>query len=125
MFWRSYNKAISGRWIVAIAALMTPLVSMADGITPSAGVEAGKAVYSQTCFACHGNNGKGAIPGVSDLTKADGPLSKPDEVLIKSIADGVATPGAVLTMPAKGGNPALTEADIAAVLEYLRATFGQ
>lgn len=97
----------------------------ADEKAAEPSVEAGKAIYSQTCIACHGNNGKGAIPGVSDLTKPDGSLGKSDEALIKSITEGVATPGAALTMPAKGGNPALTEADVAAVLAYLRVAFGQ
>ena len=87
-------------------------------------VAAGKAVYSQTCIACHGANGKGTIPGVADLTKADGALAKADDVLIKNITEGFQSPGAALAMPAKGGNPALTDADILAVLAYLRATFG-
>jgi len=90
---------------------------------PTADVAAGKAVYAQTCIACHGANGKGAIPGVADLTKADGALAKSDDVLIKSITEGFKSPGSALAMPAKGGNPALTEADILAVLAYLRATF--
>lgn len=84
----------------------------------------GQALYSQTCIACHGANGEGTIPGVRDFTKADGPLSKSDEELVKSITNGVATPGAALTMPAKGGNPALTEADILSLVAYLRAEFG-
>jgi len=91
---------------------------------PNPEVAAGQAVYSQTCIACHGANGKSAIPGVADLTKSDGALSKSDEALIKSITEGFKSPGAALAMPAKGGNPSLTEADINAVLAYLRATFG-
>ena len=85
---------------------------------------AGKAVYSQTCIACHGADGKGTIPGVSDLTRAQGALAKSDAALIKNITDGFQSPGAALAMPAKGGNPALTEADIKAVLVYLRSAFG-
>lgn len=87
-------------------------------------VAAGKAVYSQTCVACHGPNGKGAIPGVADLTASDGALTKSDEELVKSIAEGVQSPGSPLAMPANGGNPSLTEADIKAVIAYLRANFG-
>ncbi|HNP35827.1 MAG TPA: cytochrome c [Woeseiaceae bacterium] len=102
-------------WIVLIST-----TALADGNT----VAAGKAVYSQTCIACHGANGKGAIPGVADLTASDGALSKSDDELIKSISEGVQSAGAPLAMPAKGGNPALTEADIKAVLAYLRAEFG-
>ena len=56
--------------------------------------------------------------------KADGPLIKSDEVLFASIRDGVVTPGKPLSMPAKGGNPSLTDKEIKAVVEYLRTTFG-
>ena len=34
----------------------------------------GAAVYRQTCMACHGANGKGAIPGAPDFTNPNGPL---------------------------------------------------
>jgi len=103
-------------WLLLISS-----TAFADGDA----VATGKAVYSQTCFACHGTNGKGAIPGVADLTDAKGALSKSDEELIKSITEGLQTPGAALAMPPLGGNPALTEADVKAVLAYLRAEFGQ
>jgi hypothetical protein len=43
------------------------------------------AIYSQTCIARHGVNGKGAFLGVADLTKGDGALSKPNEVLLKNV----------------------------------------
>ncbi|HZD52540.1 MAG TPA: cytochrome c [Woeseiaceae bacterium] len=90
----------------------------------AADVAAGKAIYSQTCIACHGANGKGALPGVADFTASKGPLSKTDEQLVTSITEGVQTPGKPLAMPAKGGNPTLTEADVQAVIAYLRAEFG-
>lgn len=105
--------------------LTTPppaVAAMAD--EKPADASTGKAVFSQTCIACHGANGKGVLPGVRDFTDANGPLSKTDEELIKNIAEGFQSPGAALAMPAKGGNPALSNADIAAVLAYLRAEFG-
>lgn len=111
--------------MVTVALLAGTAVANEPLADASADVSAGKAVYSQTCVACHGADGKGAIPGVADLTKADGALAKSDAELIKSITDGFKSPGAALAMPAKGGNPALSESDIAAVLAYLRATFGR
>ena len=123
MFSFSCNKVTSGFAIAVLASLLTPVTAVAEDA--KAMLKAGQAIYSQTCIACHGANGKGAIPGVSDFTANDGPLSKTDDELWTSIRDGLVTPGAALSMPAKGGNPALSDADIQAVLAYLRKTFGQ
>ena len=123
MSWRSYSKAIS-RCLVVASLMATPFASASEPTESAVDTAAGKALYSQTCIACHGANGKGTIPGVRDFTVSDGPLSKSDEELVKSITEGVATPGAALTMPAKGGNPALTEADILSLIAYLRSEFG-
>ena len=119
MSWSSCNKATSAVATVVLASILTPAAA-ADPVT----VEVGQSVYAQTCIACHGANGKGMIPGVSDLTVADGPLAKSDDALIASIRDGLVTPGKALSMPPKGGNPSLSDADIKAVLAFLRESFG-
>lgn len=95
-----------------------------DDSAPGLGLS-GKDIYSQTCVACHGANGTGAIPGVPDFTKAGSPLSKSDEDLLHNITTGFQTPGSAMAMPAKGGNPDLNSADIRAVLGYLRESFGK
>lgn len=86
-------------------------------------VLSGAEIYGQTCAACHGSDGKGALPGVPDFSRADGPLGKSDEVLHRSISLGYQGPGSSMAMPPKGGNPALTESGIASVLRYLREAF--
>lgn len=83
----------------------------------------GKAVYEQTCIACHGADGKGAVPGAPDLTKKGGPLAKADAVLLENMIKGFQTPGSPMAMPPRGGNPTLTEDDLKAVLRYMRAAF--
>ena len=107
------------RWALLVLLFGANVSAFADNA-----VAAGENVFSQTCIACHGANGKGTIPGVKDLNAADGPLSKSDEELITNITNGFQSPGSPLAMPAKGGNPSLTEADIQAVLAYLRIAFG-
>jgi len=92
---------------------------------PSESAISGKEIYDQTCVACHGTDGKGVLPGAPDFTKAGGRLSKSDEVLIQHISDGFQSSGSPMAMPAKGGNPDLTDADIRAVLKYLHESFGQ
>jgi mono/diheme cytochrome c family protein len=80
----------------------------------------GETTYKQTCIACHGANGEGAIPGVPKLSER---LSKSDSTLLSNIKNGFQSEGSVMAMPAKGGNPGLTNADIKEVLIYLQETF--
>ena len=91
----------------------------------TAGGPGGETIYRRTCIACHGENGRGTLPGVPDFTGADGRLGKSDAVLISNITNGVQSPGSPMAMPAKGGDAALSGDDIEAVLVYLRQTFGK
>lgn len=83
----------------------------------------GKKIYDQTCVVCHGQNGKGALPGVTDFTRKDGPLSKSYKVLFQHTKQGFQSPGSPMAMPPKGGNPNLTDKDLHQVLDYIRKTY--
>lgn len=85
---------------------------------------AGKAIYEQTCVACHGKDGRGELPGVPDLTKSAGPLAKPKADLVHNVMEGYQSSGSLMAMPAKGGNPSLSETDVRKVVEYLLKEFG-
>ncbi|MFZ5609851.1 MAG: c-type cytochrome [Pseudomonadota bacterium] len=85
----------------------------------------GQQVYNETCVACHGENGKGAIDGVPDFTRKDGRLAKTDAVLLKNMTEGFQSEGSFMEMPAKGGNPDLTRQDMVDTLAYLRQAFGK
>ncbi len=85
----------------------------------------GKENYSQTCISCHGADGTGAFPGVPDFTDTDGRLTKSDEVLKDHIINGFQSPGSVMAMPPKGGNPNLSDSHVDNVLSYIRKTFGK
>jgi len=85
---------------------------------------AGKRIYFKNCTSCHGPNGKGAFPGVPSLTGSKGPLSKPDQILLRNIEKGFQSPGSHLSMPPKGGNPSLTKKQIRDVLRYMHNEFG-
>lgn len=102
-----------------------PVVSPVASVAPDAvGAATPEALYNQTCVACHGANGKGALPGVPDLTSDQGPLArKSDEHLVRSILDGMQTPGSAMAMPAKGGNPALSDEDAARLVRFLHERF--
>ena len=113
------------RILLLSVIMLVPVLVFANDAPETADAAAGKAIYSQTCIACHGANGKGAIPGVADFTAKDGSLAKSDGELLKNISEGFQSPGSFMAMPPKGGNPTLMEADMRAVLAYLRAEFGK
>jgi len=104
---------------IRIAVLGAALAAFAAGA--QAGSH-GKSVYEGTCVACHGANGKGTLPGVPDLK---GPLKGSDELVLKRMREGYQSPGSPMAMPPKGGNPALTDDDLKAVLAYMRKAFGR
>ncbi len=62
-------------------------------------------------------------PGVPNLTLVDGRLTKSDDTVLKNIVDGFQSEGSLMAMPPKGGNPDLTEQDIADVLAYMRKEY--
>lgn len=101
------------------------LVLGAVGTAAAAGsMDEGKKVYETACVTCHGANGKGSLPGVPDLAKKSGVLTKSDELLLKHVTEGFQSPGSPMPMPPKGGNPSLTEDQLRAAIGYLRRQFG-
>ncbi len=84
----------------------------------------GKDIFTQTCIACHGADGKGVLPGTPDFTDPKGRLSKSDDQLMHSLLNGFQSPGSPMAMPPKGGNSSLTSSDLKNVIQYLRDTFG-
>lgn len=83
----------------------------------------GAAVFNGTCIACHGSDGSGNLPGVPDLAGKSGLLSQNDAVLLERMKEGYQSPGSPMAMPPRGGDPALTDADLMAVLQYMRTEF--
>lgn len=84
---------------------------------------AGEQIYNMTCIACHGANGKGAIPGIPDLGKMDGVMAQSDTVLLDHILNGFESPDAMMQMPPRGSNFDLTIGDLQDVLDYLHQNF--
>ncbi len=100
------------------------LVKTSAGTVVESSGLTGKEVYGQTCIACHGATGKGVLPGVPNLTHANGRLSKPDQELLNNIRNGFQSPGSPMAMPPKGGNASLTDEDLRNVIEYMHQEFG-
>ena len=102
-------------------AQLTPVSSAAATVSTG---QSGQSVYQTTCVACHGPDGKGVLPGAPDFTADDNPLAnKSHDELLRNIMDGFQSEGSPMAMPAKGGNPALTEQDMRNALEYMMSEF--
>jgi mono/diheme cytochrome c family protein len=100
-----------------------------DGATATTAVSTasaadGQALYDATCTACHGEGGVG-IEGLGLPLIANQFISGMDDGAViefikvgRDAADPANTTG--VAMPAKGGNPALSDADLASIVAYLR-----
>lgn len=109
--------------LILSASLVLSLnsIALADCGFTGGNADAGNAIYHQTCVACHGEDGHGAIFGAPDFGKKGGVLSKPHAILSQHIKNGFRE---VTAMPAYGGNPDLSDEDIADVHAYLHRQFG-
>jgi mono/diheme cytochrome c family protein len=87
-------------------------------------VKRGKRVYS-SCMTCHGAKGTGVAKMGADLVHSKFVSSKSDEELVAFVKQGrqPGDPQSVmnLSMPAKGGNPALKDNQIQDVIVYIRS----
>lgn len=86
--------------------------------------ERGKELFLGTCASCHGPDAKG-LPGLGkDLTASAFVRQQTDAQLLEFIKKGrPATDPANTTgvdMPPKGGNPALTDQDLADIIAFIR-----
>lgn len=120
---------------LCITIMLLPLLLIGQTTPPEQGdltnrplagnVENGSKVFMTTCFACHGVDGKGMLPGMPDFTKTRDRLAQSDSVLVSHVINGFQSPGAMIPMPPRGGNPALTEQNILDAVTYIRQQFGK
>ncbi len=88
-------------------------------------IENGKAVFMGTCFACHGPDGKGLVPGTPNLQGKKSPLKQEDAILKERIVNGYQSKGSPMAMPPMGGNPNLTDEEVEAVIAYMKHAFSK
>ena len=84
----------------------------------------GKELYAGTCASCHGPDAKGLDGLGKDLTTSEFAIDMSDDDLVTFIKQGRPASDPANTtgvdMPAKGGNPALTDDDLHSIVTYLR-----
>jgi disulfide bond formation protein DsbB len=86
--------------------------------------DAGEEKFNEVCIACHGAGGIGIEGLGKDMTTSEFIAEQSDEELLefvktgRPIGDPLNTTG--IDMPAKGGNPALTDDQILDIIAYMR-----
>lgn len=84
----------------------------------------GEELFNQVCIACHGEGGVGIEGLGKPFTTSEFLLSQSDTELIEFIKVGrpIGHPDNTtnVDMPPKGGNPALTDEDLADIVAYIR-----
>jgi cytochrome c5 len=100
---------------VAVAgAQQAPAKSPAAAPAPA--VRDGQQVYQASCVACH-DAGVAGAPKVGDKGQWSTRIAKGPEALYTSAVNGVT--GSAGVMPAKGGNPTLSDAEVKAAVDYM------
>lgn len=75
-------------------------------------------IYIQNCNICH-DDGSGNMPGVSDLADSKTLMTEKEAVILEKMKSGIQSEGN-LSMPARGGNPKLTDEQLLNVLHYVK-----
>jgi disulfide bond formation protein DsbB len=117
-------------FIIVLMLLMVALAACGGGDSAEAtpvslgDADAGKEQYDMLCIACHGPGGEGIEGLGKPFTTSDFLREKNDEEMVEFItvgrpmSDPLNTTG--VDMPAKGGNPALTDDQILDIIAYVR-----
>ena len=85
-------------------------------VPASAAIADGKAVFDKTCKMCHATGIAGA-PKLGDKADWAARSKQGIDTLVQHATKGFK--GTKGMMPPKGGNPALTDADIKAAVQYM------
>jgi cytochrome c5 len=101
---------------IALAAAQTgqaPAKQAEAAATPD---RDGQQVYQASCVACH-DAGIAGAPKVGDKGQWAKRIAKGSNALYASAVNGIQ--GSAGVMPAKGGNPALSDAEVKAAVDYM------
>lgn len=104
-----------------------PMETPAPATPSSTSLNSGQAVYQRICIACHLPTGTGLPPLYPPLAGSDLVTSDP-AILARIVLHGLQGPltvnGRTFNSVMPGQGAALSDADIAAVLTYVRNTWG-
>lgn len=135
--WASLPKENNQREVQRAGDRITPVSAVYAGDTGRAAMEAakaaaakaaasqvayggttdGKAIFGQLCTTCHSTGAAGA-PKITDKAAWAPRVKQGIATLVKHAIDGYTGPDGN-HMPAKGGNPALTDAQVEATVKWM------
>lgn len=98
----------------AAVAPASPKAPEAAPASPKPNLARGEQVYRQSCAVCH-DKGVAGAPKISDTAAWSPRLARGMDAMYATALNGKGA------MPPKGGNPALSEADVKAAVDYLAA----
>jgi len=88
-------------------------------------VTEGRKLFNRTCAVCHGPGGQGSPRLGKSLIDNAFSQDLSDAELVEFLREGRSAGDPLnergVDMPPKGGNPALTDADLASIVAYLRS----
>jgi len=91
----------------------------------AADAAAGGELFAASCAACHGPQGEGVSGLGKDMTASEFIAAQSDAELLAFIKVGRGTDDPLNTtgvaMPPKGGNPAITDAQLADIVAFIRS----
>ncbi|WP_421866960.1 c-type cytochrome [Motiliproteus sp.] len=89
------------------------VASVSEKVAPAAA--SGESTYKSLCFSCH-DTGLAGAPKLGDKAAWEPRLATGIEAIYNTAINGRGA------MPAKGGNPALSDADVKATVDYMLST---
>ena len=103
---------------VNVASAETPRAPVKDAAVAPPRSRDGQQIYQAACVACH-DAGIAGAPKLGDKSRWAKHIAKGLDTLYASAVNGIQTSAGA--MPAKGGNPALSDAEVKAAVDYMVA----
>jgi len=103
---------------VAFATAQTGQPPAKDAVVTATPARDGQQVYQASCVACH-DAGIAGAPKLGDKGQWAKRIAKGLDALYASSVNGIQ--GTTGVMPAKGGNPALSDTEVKAAVDYIVA----
>ena len=107
-----------------VAGLILILTSGCSAGGGEATADSGAHLYRQNCALCHGATGEGKPSMGASLQGNEFVQSKSDEELVQFLIEGRPADHPLndkgISMPSRGGNPRLTDEDLAQIVSYMR-----